>query len=372
MEKYDSEKQIDDRDTVLPTTNDTVEMTASSTYTLHPAFYIVAWITLSSSVILFNKWILDTANFRFPIFLTTWHLSFAAIVTQIMARFTTTLDSRKKVPMTRKTYVKVIVPIGVFFSLSLVFGNMAYLYLSVAFIQMLKATAPVAVLLATWAFKLGEPSLKTFGNIMIIVFGVALASFGEIRFVVIGVVYMMGGIFFEAVRLVMIQRLLSADFKMDALVSLYYFAPICAILNGCLTLIFEAPRMTMDDFARVGYSILLLNAMAAFVLNFSSLMLIGKTSSLVLTLSGVLKNIMIVFASMIMFHDPVSGLQFFGFGVALLGLVFYQLGGTPVFVEYWKVYRGRSSSMRKHSVGSVEAQGLLNDSADSVSEIKSA
>lgn len=177
--------------------------------------------------------------------------------------------------MTPKIYVKAILPIGFFFSLSLVAGNMAYLYLSVAFIQMLKATAPVAVLLATWAFKLGEPNLKTFGNVMIIVVGVGLASFGEIKFVLIGVLFQMGGICTEAVRLVMIQRLLSGDFKMDPLVSLYYFAPVCVVFNGALTLIFEAPRMSMADFSRVGYFVLLLNALAAFLLNFSSLMLVS-------------------------------------------------------------------------------------------------
>lgn len=177
--------------------------------------------------------------------------------------------------MTRKTYVKAIAPIGVFFSLSLVFGNMTYLYLNVSFIQMLKATAPVAVLLATWAYGLGEPNLKTFGNIMIIVVGVGLASFGEIKFVVIGVVFQMGAICCEAVRLVMIQRLLSGDFKMDPLVGLYYFAPICGILNGILTLIFEAPRMSTADFSRVGYFVLLVNALSAFLLNISSLMLVS-------------------------------------------------------------------------------------------------
>lgn len=30
---------------------------------LHPAFYIALWIFLSSSIILFNKWILTTAKF---------------------------------------------------------------------------------------------------------------------------------------------------------------------------------------------------------------------------------------------------------------------------------------------------------------------
>jgi hypothetical protein len=74
----------------------------------------------------------------FPIFLTTWHLVFATVMTQVLARFTTVLDSRKKVPMTGRVYLRAIVPIGIFFSMSLICGNQAYLYLSVAFIQMLK------------------------------------------------------------------------------------------------------------------------------------------------------------------------------------------------------------------------------------------
>lgn len=72
------------------------------------------------------------------IVLTTWHLGFATLMTQILARFTTVLDSRKKVPMTGKVYLRAIVPIGVMFSLSLICGNVTYLYLSVSFIQMLK------------------------------------------------------------------------------------------------------------------------------------------------------------------------------------------------------------------------------------------
>ena len=59
-------------------------------------------------------------------------------MTQMMARFSTTLDSRKKVPMTGHIYLRSIVPIGLMFSLSLICGNLAYLYLSVSFIQMLK------------------------------------------------------------------------------------------------------------------------------------------------------------------------------------------------------------------------------------------
>jgi hypothetical protein len=91
-------------------------------------------------VILFNKWILDKLEFHYPVILTTYHLSFATVMTQILARYTTLLDGRKTVKMTGRVYLRAIVPIGFFFSLSLICGNLTYLYLSVAFIQMLKVS----------------------------------------------------------------------------------------------------------------------------------------------------------------------------------------------------------------------------------------
>lgn len=68
------------------------------------------------------------------------HMIFATIMTQILARTTTLLDGRKTVKMTGRVYLRAILPIGFFFSLSLICGNKAYLYLSVAFIQMLKVS----------------------------------------------------------------------------------------------------------------------------------------------------------------------------------------------------------------------------------------
>lgn len=76
------------------------------------------------------------------------------------------------------------------FSLSLICGNVAYLYLSVSFIQMLKATNAVVTLFATWAFGIAPPNMKVLGNVGIIVLGVVIASFGEIKFDLVGFVCM--------------------------------------------------------------------------------------------------------------------------------------------------------------------------------------
>ena len=117
--------------------------------------------------------------------------------------------------------------------------------------------------------------VKTLINVSFIVLGIVVASFGEIKFVLVGVLYQIGGIIFEAMRLVSIERLLSsAEYKMDPLVSLYYFAPVCALMNFCVAVIFEIPRIQMTDLHYVGLWTLLANAMVAFALNISVVFLV--------------------------------------------------------------------------------------------------
>ena len=136
---------------------------------------------------------------------------------------------------------------------------------------------PVAVLLTTWGMGMAPPNFKVLFNVSFIVIGVIIASFGEIQFVMVGFLFQLGGILFEAIRLVMVQRLLSsAEFKMDPLVSLYYFAPVCAVMNGTVALFLEVPEMTMDNIYNAGVYTLLLNAMVAFALNIAVVFLVSS------------------------------------------------------------------------------------------------
>ena len=75
----------------------------------------------------------------------------------------------------------------------------------------------------------------------------------------------------------MVQRLLSsAEFKMDPMVSLYYYAPACAAINGVITLFVEIPKMTMMDIYNLGLITLLFNAFVAFGLNVAVVLLVSS------------------------------------------------------------------------------------------------
>lgn len=57
---------------------------------------------------------------------------------------------------------------------------------------------------------------------------------------------------------------------------------------------------------------------------------IGKTSSLVLTLSGVFKNILIIFTSVLIWGTIISSLQVLGYLIALVALTYYSIGWEGV------------------------------------------
>ena len=98
-------------------------------------------------------------------------------------------------------------------------------------------------------------------------------------------------------------------------------------MNAILCIIFEGPNLTFATILNLGPTVLLLNAAMAFCLNVAVVLLIGKTSSLVLTLSGVLKDILLVGLSVFVGGATVTLLQVLGYSVALAGLIYYKLGG---------------------------------------------
>lgn len=129
------------------------------------------------------------------------------------------------------------------------------------------------VLLITWGLGIKPFDGKTLANVSIIVVGVVIASYGEIRFVMAGFICQALATGFEATRLVLIERLLSA-YKMDALVSLYYYAPVCTLMNAAASLYFEIPIMSWSNVEDVGYFNMIANASIAFLLNVSLVLLV--------------------------------------------------------------------------------------------------
>ncbi|SCZ88513.1 BZ3500_MvSof-1268-A1-R1_Chr2-1g04459 [Microbotryum saponariae] len=291
---------------------------------------IVCWIGTSSFIILQNKYILYDLKFNHPVALTTVHLTFQTLATRALRRYTPLVDKAKELEatgkMNRDVFIRKIVPVGALFSASLVLSNWVYLRLTVSFIQMIKAFTPVSVLLVSAAFGLKELNRKIMGIVGAISLGVAIASFAEIEFEMIGFLVQALAIAIESCRLVLVQILLQG-MGLDPLTSLYYFAPVCLVINSIILLPVEGFSVFSDAIEKVGIPMLLGNACMTFALNLTSVWLIGKASGLVLTLSGVLKDILLIAGSYFILGSSITGTQIFGYIIALTGLVMFKMQG---------------------------------------------
>ncbi|XP_008219483.1 PREDICTED: probable sugar phosphate/phosphate translocator At5g25400 [Prunus mume] len=315
--------------------------------------YVAIWIFLSFTVIVYNKYILDKKmyNWPFPISLTMIHMSFCASLAFVLVRVFKLVEP---VTMSRDLYISSVVPIGALYSLSLWLSNSAYIYLSVSFIQMLKALMPVAVYSIGVSLKKESFKTDTMVNMVSISIGVAIAAYGEARFDTWGVILQLGAVAFEATRLVLIQILLtSKGITLNPITSLYYVAPCCLAFLFVPWIFVEYPILRDSSSFHFDFLIFGTNSLCAFALNLAVFLLVGKTSALTMNVAGVVKDWLLIAFSWSVIKDTVTPINLFGYGLAFLGVAYYNHSKLQALKA--------KEAQKKTALADEEANRLLED-----------
>eukprot|EP00879_Flechtneria_rotunda_P019034 GHRR01019985.1.p1 GENE.GHRR01019985.1~~GHRR01019985.1.p1 ORF type:complete len:189 (+),score=38.90 GHRR01019985.1:336-902(+) len=116
------------------------------------------WMFVSSLLILLNKHLLKDLKFGYPMTVAGMGMCTSGIFSYILCHVTQTIEA--KAVITRSYWIKRILPVGFFMASTLWAGNLVYLYLSVSFIQMLKAFTPVITMIALFMAKLETPTYR--------------------------------------------------------------------------------------------------------------------------------------------------------------------------------------------------------------------
>ncbi|PPD84529.1 hypothetical protein GOBAR_DD18538 [Gossypium barbadense] len=311
---------------------------ASSTTTLSPSIikkillsytYVAIWIFLSFTVIVYNKYILDQKlyNWPYPISLTLIHMGFCSSIAALLVRVFHVVDLPTS--MSPRLYLSSVVPIGALYSLSLWLSNSAYIYLSVSFIQMLKALMPVAVYSIGVLFRKDSFKSSTMGNMLAISFGVAIAAYGEAKFDTWGI-------------------------SLNPITSLYYVAPCCFVFLLIPWITVELPVLKENSTFHFDYFIFGTNSFCAFALNLAVFLLVGKTSALTMNVAGVVKDWLLIAFSWSVIKDTVTPVNLFGYGLAFWGVAYYNHSKL-------KALREKEAAERKDEEGDDEESGRLLD-----------
>jgi len=221
-------------------------------------------------------------------------------------------------------WVRNVLPIGILYAASLATSNLGAARLSVSFVQMIKALTPLVTLAVSVALKVEKSDRRQALIVGVMCAGVIVASYGEILWNTAGVMFQVTSVAAEGARLVVTQILLQQHLpKSNPLVSISIFAPPCFLLLLPIALTFEGGAFAKVLDPAIGI-VILLNTLTAFVLNLAVVILVQKSSGLVLTLAGIVKDIALIVASIFIFANPVTPIQVVGYGLALLGLNMYN------------------------------------------------
>ncbi|XP_009799037.1 putative sugar phosphate/phosphate translocator At3g14410 [Nicotiana tabacum] len=288
--------------------------------------YLLLYIALSSGQIFFNKWVLSSKdiNFPYPLGLTLLHMVFSSILCFVLTKVLKIMKVEEG--MTLDIYMSSVIPIGAMFAMTLWLGNTAYLYISVSFAQMLKAIMPVAVFILGVAAGLEVMSCRMLLIMSVISFGVLVASYGEININWVGVVYQMGGVVGEALRLIFMEILVKRKgLKLNPISVMYYVSPCSALCLLIPWIFLEKPKMDEQRTWSFHPLILTLNSLCTFALNLSVFLVIQHTSALTIRVAGVVKDWVVVLLSALLFADTkLTLINLFGYAIAIAGVAAYN------------------------------------------------
>jgi drug/metabolite transporter (DMT)-like permease len=275
---------------------------------------------MSCTVILFNKYLFMGA-FPYPLTLTCIHMAFASCVTWAL-RGVGALDAPT---FPASVLLRNVLPIGVLYAASLATSNLGAARLSVSFVQMIKALTPLVTLGAGIALRVEAFDRRQVLVVAVMCAGVLVASHGELLWNAAGVAFQVAAVGAEGSRLVVTQILLQQHLpKASPLVSISIFAPPCFALLLPLALIWEPAALSRLAASPATALTVAANTLAAFVLNLAVVILVARTSGLVLSIAGIVKDIALIVASIFIFWNPVTLTQVVGYTLALLGLNMYN------------------------------------------------
>lgn len=297
------------------------------------------YMTASAGMITFNKWLMREDRFPYSLCLGFLHMACCSscCLTLLLVRptlFPALTAPQSTLKVDRRLVLFGALPIAVFFAASICLSNSAYMFCSVALLQMLKEANVVIIYSLSLLAALERFSWQNLGILGGIVAATTLTVTGELHFVPVGLVIQLAAMLFECTRIVLQALLLSPNgHKLDPLSYCCLVTPVCLCVIGvslvALSHLTPGVRSLQIPPAHVFgefWAHLLANSLLAFALNVITAMFLKYSSAMTVMLTGILKDVTIVLAGCVFLHESITSQQAAGFvlQLALMGAWSYR------------------------------------------------
>jgi len=297
--------------------------------------YGVLYAVFSATLIKYNKFLMTKERFPYAVNLTLGHMVSGSIFLFVLRKLVPSafpsLEPDSAQPINWRLVTRSALPIAFAHSGQLVLSNAAYIYSSVAFIQMMKEGNLVLVYILSLIAGLEHFHSARVRLLICLALSTALTIQGEIAFSATGFMVQSCSQCIEAMRIVMQSILLSSagQKQLDALsYNLCIMPPTSVLLSIflglCCTLLTNIHTAPLAAYL-VWWPHLVANALVALALNICIALFISRSSAVGFIIVGILKDMSLIIIDVVVSGTELSDLQVFAFALQLVFAVCYSL-----------------------------------------------
>ncbi|XP_051143762.1 UDP-xylose transporter 3-like [Andrographis paniculata] len=276
-------------------------------------------VVSSVSIVICNKALISTLGFNFATTLTSWHLlvTFCSLHVALLMKW---FEHKPFDP-------RAVMGFGILNGTSIGLLNLSLGFNSVGFYQMTKlAIIPCTVFLETLFFR-RKFSRNIQLSLTVLLLGVGIATVTDLQLNILGSILSLLAIFTTCIAQIMTNTI-QKKYKVSSTQLLYQSCPYQA-----MTLFVTGPfvdgLLTNQNVFAFSYTpqvlaFVVLSCLISVSVNFSTFLVIGKTSPVTYQVLGHLKTCLVLAFGYILLQDPFSWRNILGILVAVVGMVLYS------------------------------------------------
>lgn len=282
----------------------------------------IIWYAISSSSNVVGKLVLN--NFPYPMTLTMVQLLSIVVLSGPSFNF---WGVRKHVDISKKYYLKLIVPLALGKFLITVFSDVSILKVPVSYAHTVKATLPLFTVILSRIFVGEKQSLSVYLSLVPIISGVAVATATEISFNIIGLTSAL-----LSTAIISLQHIYSKKVMRETGIhhlrllqvlgklAFTMFLPIW-MFTDCWILITDS---SMQNNFWATSPMIILNGVLGWLQNVVAFSVLSLVSPLTYAVASAAKRLAVIAASLVLLRNPVTSVNVLGMFLAILGVLAYN------------------------------------------------
>ncbi|PWA32889.1 hypothetical protein CCH79_00016430 [Gambusia affinis] len=308
---------------------------------------VLLYYVFSIGITFYNKWLMK--GFHYPLFMTLVHLGVNFCLSALTRRAMQCWTGKPRIILTWKDYLPLATALDIGLS------NWSFLFITISLYTMTKSSAVLFILFFSLVFKLEEPNPFLILVVLLISSGLFMFTFESTQFNMEGFIMVLLASFIGGIRWTLTQVLMQkAELGLqNPIDTMYHLQPLMFLglfplflYNEALSLSDSEKLFRVTELSPLLYSLMTLSVggTLAFGLGFSEFLLVSKTSSLTLSISGIFKEVCTLLLAASLMGDRMSKLNWLGFAVCLCGISLHV--GLKTYYSKNKVPSVRQLSSR--------------------------